>query len=269
MINETARPKLHGKRSTILIVEDNEDFRFYLKDNLALHFHIAEAANGKEGWQQVQQLQPDLVVSDIMMPVMDGLELAKKIKHDPRTAQTPVILLTARTAEEQQLEGLYTGANDYITKPFSFEILLSRIRNLLAEQKASKKPVKQITVKTADVFVESGDEKAIQHALEVVEKNMANPGFSVEDLSQEMLLSRVGLYKKLIALTGKTPIEFIRHIRMQKAKQLLVNSKMNVAEVAYEVGFNDPKYFAKTFKKEFGILPSTYANQKQADDVDF
>ena len=265
---EPVTQKLRGKRATILIVEDNEDFRFYLKDNLGMHFHIAEAANGKEGWQQVQQLQPDLVVSDIMMPVMNGLDLAKKIKHDPRIAQTPVILLTARTAEEQQLEGLDTGANDYITKPFSFEILLSRIRNLLAEQKASEKPVKQITVSTADVQFESVDEKAIQHALEVVEKNMANADFSVEDLSRELLLSRVGLYKKMIALTGKTPIEFIRDIRMKRAIQLLEGSEMNIAEVAYEVGFNDPKYFARAFKKEYGVLPSQYAQEKRNNNGD-
>jgi AraC-like DNA-binding protein len=176
--------------------------------------------------------------------------------------------LTARTAEEQQLEGLDTGANDYMTKPFSFEILLSRIRNLLAEQKASKKPVKQITVSTADVQFESVDEKAIQHALEVVEKNMANADFSVEDLSRELLLSRVGLYKKMIALTGKTPIEFIRDIRMKRAIQLLEGSEMNIAEVAYEVGFNDPKYFARAFKKEYGVLPSQYAQEKRNNNGD-
>jgi signal transduction histidine kinase/ligand-binding sensor domain-containing protein/DNA-binding response OmpR family regulator len=251
-------PKLKGKRATILIVEDNEDFRFYLKDNLGLHYHIIEAGNGREGWQMVQQFHPDLIVSDIMMPVMDGLELAKKIKHDPRTATMPVILLTARSNEEQQLEGLDTGANDYITKPFSFELLLSRIKNLLEQQRSNKKSIKQITVSTTDVTLESGDEKFIQQALSVVEKNMSDITFSVEDLSRALLLSRVGLYKKMLALTGKTPIEFIRDIRMKRATQLLVNSKMNVAEIAYEVGFNDPKYFAKAFKKQFGVLPSSY-----------
>ncbi|MES2645976.1 MAG: two-component regulator propeller domain-containing protein [Bacteroidota bacterium] len=260
-------PRLKGKRAVILIVEDNEDFRFYLKDNLGLHFHIIEASNGKEGWHQVQQLHPDLVVSDIMMPVMNGLELAKKIKHDPRTASTPVILLTARSAEEQQLEGLDTGANDYISKPFNFELLLSRIKNLLEEQRSNKKGIKQITVSTSDISIESGDEKFIQQALELVEKNMSNITFSVEDLSRELLLSRVGLYKKMVMLTGKTPIEFIRDIRMKRATQLLINSKMNVAEIAYEVGFNDPKYFAKAFKKQFGVLPSGYIGISENDSM--
>jgi DNA-binding response OmpR family regulator len=263
IIEEETLPKLKGPRSTILIVEDNEDFRFYLKDNLGLHFRIVEASNGKEGWQKAQELRPDLVVSDIMMPVMNGLELARKIKHDPRTATVPVILLTARTEEEQQLEGLDTGANDYITKPFSFEILLSRIRNLLSEQKSSKKQVKQITVNASEIVIESADEKLVQNALQLVEKNISNADYSVEDLSRELFLSRVGLYRKMVALTGKTPIEFIKDIRMARATQLLQKSKMTVSEVAYEVGFNDPKYFSKAFKKEFGVLPSEYAGNRQ------
>lgn len=254
--------KLRGKRPTILIVEDSEDFRFHLRDSLGQHFRIVEASNGRDGWQKVQEHQPDLVVSDIMMPVMDGLELAKKLKHDPRTAATPVILLTARSTEEQQLEGLDTGVNDYITKPFSPEMLLSRVRNLLAQQKANKKTTRQITVSTADVNLENPDEKAIRDALAIVEKNMSNADFSVEDMSRDMHLSRVGLYKKMVALTGKTPIEFIRDIRLARATQLLEKSEMNIAEIAYEVGFNDPKYFAKTFKKVYGVLPSSYMGKK-------
>jgi signal transduction histidine kinase/ligand-binding sensor domain-containing protein/DNA-binding response OmpR family regulator len=265
VVEREEMPKLRGPRNTVLIVEDNEDFRFYLKDNLGLHFRILEAANGKDGWQKTQEMQPDLVVSDIMMPVMNGLELARKIKHDPRTSAIPVILLTARTEEEQQLEGLDTGANDYISKPFSFEILLSRVRNLLSEQKSSKRQVKQITVNASEVTIESGDEKLVQDALKLVEKNMSNADFSVEDLSRELFLSRVGLYKKLVVLTGKTPIEFIKDIRMARATQLLQNSKMTVSEVAYEVGYDDPKYFAKAFKKEFGVLPSGYSARQTAN----
>jgi DNA-binding response OmpR family regulator/nitrogen-specific signal transduction histidine kinase len=268
MIEQDALPKLKGPRNTILIVEDNEDFRFYLKDNLGLHFRIIEASNGKEGWQKAQELRPDLVVSDIMMPVMNGLELARKIKHDPRTAAVPIILLTARTEEEQHLEGLDTGANDYITKPFSFEILLSRIRNLLSEQKSNKKEVKQITVNASEIGIESEDEKLVQQALQLVEKNMSNADYSVEDLSRELFMSRVGLYRKILALTGKTPIEFIKSIRMERATQLLQKTKMTVSEIAYEVGFNDPKYFSKAFKKEFGVLPSAYASSKQVSNAD-
>ena len=165
------------------------------------------------------------------------------------------------------MEGLDTGANDYITKPFSFELLLSRIKNLLEQQRSNKKSSKQITVTTADVAIESGDEKFVQQALSLVEKNMSDITFSVEDLSRELLLSRVGLYKKMLTLTGKSPIEFIRDIRMKRATQLLVSSNMNVAEIAYEVGFNDPKYFAKAFKKQFGVLPSGYAKSGENSNV--
>jgi signal transduction histidine kinase/ligand-binding sensor domain-containing protein/AraC-like DNA-binding protein len=266
--SETHLPKLKGKRNTVLLVEDNEDFRFYLKDNLGLHFHIVEAGNGKDGWQKALEHQPDLVVSDVMMPIMDGLELAQKLKHDPRTASIPIILLTARSAEEQQLEGLDTGANDYVTKPFSFEILLSKIKNLLQQQKLNKKPARQITVSTADVQIDNLDEKAIQLALQIVEKNMSNPDFSVEDMSREMMMSRVGLYKKMLTLTGKTPIEFIRDIRLARSLQLLEKSELTVAEIAYEVGYNDPKYFAKTFKKAFGVLPSGYLSRAKSEEKD-
>lgn len=261
---EEKNGKPSGKKITILLVEDNEDFRFYLKDNLKGHYNIIEAANGKEGWQKALQYHPGLIVSDITMPEMSGIDLCKKIKSDQRTAHTPVILLTARSAQEYQMEGYQTGANDYITKPFNFEILQSRIKNLLQEQEKLRKTYqKQVDVKTTEVIVESADDKFVKQALETVEKNIDNPDFSVEELSRSMYMSRVALYKKLFTLTGKTPIEFIRAIRLQRAAQLLEKSQMTVAEIAYEVGFNNPKYFAKYFKAEYGILPSLYSNERQ------
>ena len=254
--------KPSSKKATLLLVEDNEDFRFYLKDNLKEFYTIIEAGNGKEGWQKALQLHPDLVVSDITMPEMNGIDLCKKIKTDARTKHIPVILLTARMAEMQQVEGYQTGANDYITKPFNFEILQSRIRNLVLQQESLRKTYqKQVEVKTSEVEIGSADEKFIRQALEIVERNMDNADFSVEELSREMFMSRVGLYKKLFSITGKTPIEFIRSIRLKRAAQLLEKSQMTVAEIAYEVGFNNPKYFAKHFKAEFGMLPSVYHTQ--------
>jgi AraC-like DNA-binding protein len=185
--------------------------------------------------------------------------LCRKIKADKRTSFVPVILLTALTGEEQQLKGLETGASDYITKPFNFEILLSKIRNLLAQQETVKRTIqKQVSTAPSDIQVESPDKKFMQHALELVEKNIANPDFSVEELSRELFISRVGLYKKLLALSGKTPIEFIRSIRLKRAAQLLEKSKLTIAEIAYEVGFNDPKYFSRFFKAEYNMLPSAY-----------
>jgi len=248
-----------AKRPTVLLVEDNEDFRFYLKDNLNEFFNILEAANGKEGWQKTLGAHPDLVVSDISMPEMNGIDLCRKIKEDKRTALIPVILLTALMGEEQQLKGLETGASDYMTKPFNFEILLSKIRNLLAQQQVARKTYqKQVEASPSSPHVESTDEKFIRHALELVEKNMANPDFSVEEMSRELFISRVALYKKILSLTGKTPIEFIRNVRLKRAAQLLEKHQFTVAEIAYEVGFNNPKYFARYFKAEFGVLPSAY-----------
>ncbi|HRI19390.1 MAG TPA: two-component regulator propeller domain-containing protein, partial [Panacibacter sp.] len=255
-----------NKKPVVLIVEDNEDFRFYLKDNLTEFFTIAEAVNGKEGWQKVLSAHPDLVVSDISMPVMNGIDLCRKIKQDPRTAQIPVILLTALMGEDQQLKGLETGASDYITKPFSFEIMLSRIKNILTEQASLKKVfTKQVEVKTTEVTVESPNEKFIQQALEIVEKNLSNTAFSVEELSRELYMSRVSVYKKIFTITGKTPIEFVRSIRLKHAAQLLEKSNLTIAEIAYESGFNNPKYFTKYFKAEFNVVPSEYAAQKKKE----
>lgn len=252
------------KKQVVLLVEDNEDFLFYLKDNLREFYTILEAGNGKKGWQKVLAEHPDLVVSDISMPVMDGIELCRKIKTDIRTRHIPVILLTALAGDDKHVEGLETGASDYITKPFNFEIMLSRIRNILEGQKSLKKVLgKQVEVKTTEVAVASHDEKFVQQALDIVEKNLANPDFSVEELSRELYMSRVAVYKKIFALTGKSPIDFIRSIRLQRAAQLLEKSDLSVAEIAWEVGFNNPKYFSKFFKAEYNVVPSEYAAEKR------
>lgn len=261
---EEAAPEVYdAKKKMLLLVEDNEDFRFYLKDNLRQHFMILEATDGKEGWQKALGHHPDLIVSDISMPEMNGIELCKKLRKDQRTSHIPVILLTALAGEEQQLKGLETGANDYLTKPFNFEILLSRIRNLLAQQAIARKTFeKRIDMQPAEVSLPSPDEQFLQKVMELIEQNMSNPDFSVEELSKGVYMSRVALYKKLLALTGKTPIEFIRSVRLKRAASLLEKSNMTVAEIAYEVGFNNPKYFSKFFKMEYHVLPSQWgANQ--------
>jgi signal transduction histidine kinase/DNA-binding response OmpR family regulator len=254
------------KLPTLLLVEDNEDFRFYLKDNLKLHYQILEAKDGKEGWTTALSALPDLIVSDVMMPEMNGLELCRKIKNDSRVSHIPVILLTARTAEEQKLEGFETGADDYITKPFNFEILQSRIRNLIHQRELFQKEFrKHIDVKASDLKITSLDEKLIRNAIACVESKISDPDFSVEDLSRELGMSRVYLYKKLLALTGKSPLEFIRTIRLQHAAQMLEKGQLTVSEVAYKVGFNNPKYFTKYFKEEYHMLPSLYAGRKRTD----
>ena len=254
------------KKPAILLVEDNEDFRFYLKDNLREYFTIIEASNGKEGWQRTLGSHPDLVVSDISMPEMNGIDLCRKIRGDKRTSFVPVILLTALIGEEQQLKGLETGASDYMTKPFNFGILLSKIRNLLAQQETARKTwQKQVDASPVKVKVDSPDEKFVRQTLIIIEKNISNSDFSVEEMSRELFVSRVALYKRILALTGKTPIEFIRSIRLKRAAQLLEKSRFTVAEIAYECGFNNPKYFSRYFKAEFGMLPSTYQARKRQE----
>ena len=263
-LHEIPVPVLSSKKLTLLIIEDNEDFRFYLKDNLKAMYNIIEASNGKSGWQKALQFHPALIVSDIIMPEMDGIELCRKIKTDPRTSSIPVILLTAKTTDENRLEGYQTGASDYITKPFNFEILQSRIKNLLNQQATLRKTFeKKVEAQPADIQVISENEKFISLALEIVEKNMDNDAFSVEELSKKLFISRVGLYKKLFAITGKTPIEFIRSIRLKRAAQLLEKTNMTISEIAFEVGFNNPKYFARYFKAEYGKLPSVYQSEQQ------
>jgi signal transduction histidine kinase/ligand-binding sensor domain-containing protein/DNA-binding response OmpR family regulator len=264
----SSSPAQTAKKPTILLVEDNEDFRFYLKDNLREFFTIVEASNGREGWQRTLGSHPDLVVSDISMPEMNGIDLCRKIKSDKRTSFVPVILLTALIGEEQQLKGLETGANDYMTKPFNFGIMLSKIRNLLSQQETARKTwQKQVEANPTKIKVDSPDEKFIQQALALIEKNISNPDFSVEEMSRQLYLSRVALYKKVLALTGLTPIELIRSIRLKRAAQLLEKSRFTVAEIAYEVGFNNPKYFSRYFKDEFGMLPTAYQAAKRDENM--
>jgi signal transduction histidine kinase/DNA-binding response OmpR family regulator len=250
---------------SLLLVEDNDDFRFYLKDNLKARFTILEAKNGQDAWKLVLSRQPDLVVSDIMMPVMNGMELCRKIKEDQRVSHIPVILLTARTSEEQKLEGFESGADEYITKPFNFEILESRIKGLIAQRLKFHKTISnpQVDVKASELKITPLDTKFIENAIKCVEKNVSSPDFSVEHLGRELGISRAYLYKKIVALTGKSPLEFIRSIRLQHAAQLLERSQLTVAEIAYQVGFNNPKYFSRYFKEEFNMLPSQYANKKK------
>lgn len=259
-------PPERNKKPTILLVEDNDDFRFYLKDNLQDHFTLLEAANGKEGWQKALALHPDLIVSDVSMPEMNGLELCTKIKHDKRTSHIPIILLTALVGEEYQIKGLETGANDYLCKPFNFEMLVSKIRNLLTLQTTIKKVyTKQVDVQVADMSIQSVDEKFIAAALAYVEENLQDANLSVAELSKHLCISRVSLYKKMLLLTGKTPVDFIRSIRLKKAAQMLEKSQLSIAEISYEVGFNTPHYFTKSFKAEFGVLPSAYIKQSGKD----
>lgn len=253
-----------SKKQSVLLVEDNDDFRFYLKDNLKDNYHVIEAVNGKEGWQKALALHPDIMVSDISMPEMNGKELCRKIKNDSRTSHIPIILLTALIGEEEELKGLKIGANDYMTKPFNFEILISKIRNLLSLQATFKKTyTRQLDVQSIEPILPSTDEKFIKEIIKYISDNMLNPALSVNELSRHMGMNRNTLYKKILTITGKSPVEYIRSQRLKKASHLLEHSQMNIAEVSYEVGFNTPQYFARSFKDEFNMLPSEFVLQKR------
>jgi signal transduction histidine kinase/ligand-binding sensor domain-containing protein/DNA-binding response OmpR family regulator len=254
------------KPISILLVEDNEDFRFYLKDNLRNTYQVLEAENGNEGWQKALANHPQLIVSDISMPEMDGISLVKKLKADKRTNHIPVILLTALTGDDQQIKGLETGANDYITKPFNFEVLNAKIKSLL-ELKSTLKSAytKQIKVIGPEIAVETGDEKFLQEIVTYLENNLSNTQLSVEGLSKHIGMSRSSLYTKLLELTGETPVEYIRSFRLEKAAQLMQKSGMTISEIAYQVGFTTPNYFTKSFKGRFNMLPSEYISKMRKE----
>ncbi|MDY4603233.1 MAG: hybrid sensor histidine kinase/response regulator transcription factor, partial [Bacteroides uniformis] len=244
-----------------LIVDDNEDLVAFMKDSLSLYFRIQSASNGREAWQKIPELMPDIIVSDVMMPEMDGNELCRWVKTDKRTSDIPMILLTARQAVEDKVEGLTIGADDYVTKPFNVEILTLRMRKLIDLSK-KRKAKSLIDPEPSEIAITSLDEKLVENAIKYVEANIGRCDLSVEELSRGLGMSRVHLYKKLLQITGKTPIEFIRVIRLKRAAQMLRESQQNVSEIAYQLGFNNPKYFSKYFKDEFGVLPSVYQERE-------
>jgi DNA-binding response OmpR family regulator len=252
--------------ATVLLIEDNDDFRFYLKDNLKAYYHIVEATNGKEGWQKALSCHPQLIVSDISMPYMDGIELSKKIKADKRTTHIPVILLTAITGEQDQIIGLESGANDYLTKPFNFEILNAKIKNLLLLNRTLKDAYsRQIQVMGQEVKIESSDARLLNSIVQYIEEKLNDPELSVEELSRHVGMSRGSLYHKLLELTGLSPIEYIRSVKLDKAATLLEKSDFNVAQIAYMTGFGTPSYFSKMFKAKFKVQPSEYLNNRRRD----
>jgi len=244
----------------VLIVEDNADVRSYLRNSLRKRYRLEEAADGLAGLKAAVECLPDLVVSDIMMPAMDGVELCRKLKNDERTSHIPVILLTARASDEGKLEGLETGADDYITKPFGVKELQVRMQNLIElRARLREKYRRQCLVEPGDLSVDSIDERFLHKALEVVRSHLSDPGFDNTSFSRELCMSRMQLNRKLQALTGHSTHEFLRALRLQRAAKLLQLHWGNVTEVAFEVGFNSLSSFARAFRDQYGVSPSEYA----------
>lgn len=248
----------------ILIVEDNDELRYYLRDNLEKLYRVTEAVDGKDGWSKALSVHPQLIVSDVSMPNMDGIALIKKIKADKRTAHIPVILLTALSREEDQITGLNSGANDYLTKPFNYEILDAKIRNLLHLNISLKNTYsKQIIASPSDIEITSNDEIFLNKVMLYIEENLNNPQLSVEQLSNHVGMSRSSLYNKMLTLTGHPPVEFIRDYKLEKAAMLLVKSDMTISQISYTAGFATPHYFAKSFKEKYNVIPSQFRIAEQ------
>jgi signal transduction histidine kinase/ligand-binding sensor domain-containing protein/DNA-binding response OmpR family regulator len=254
---ESNQPNLSSK--IMLIVEDNADVRRFVAGHFKTTFKIAEAKNGEEGWEKAVEMIPDIIISDVLMPVSDGYELCKRIKNDERTSHIPVLLLTALHSKEHEIKGLTTGADDYITKPFDLSVLQVKVENLLSIRESLKqKFTGTVMLQPRNVIISSPDDRFLQKAIEVIENNISDCDLDIESFSVKVGVSRMQLYRKLHALTDMTVKEFIRHIRLKRAAQLLVQDKLNVSEVAYEVGFKDLSHFRKCFRREYGMSASEF-----------
>ncbi len=252
----------------LLVVEDNEEVRKYLQQLFIDDFEVMTAADGLEGWTQALAYLPDLIVSDIMMPGSDGLELCRKIKQHPKTAHIPVILLTARAAALYELEGLETGADDYVSKPFHPKILVAKVTGLLQNRmKLREYYHRQILLEPGEVVIPDADKQFLEKAMQIVESQIQEPDFNVQMLVQEMGMSQSVFYRRLKSITGQTVVEFIRDVRMKRAAQLLASTNIRVSDVAYQVGIEDVKYFRKMFQKLYNVPPSEYAKQFRNPEV--
>jgi signal transduction histidine kinase/ligand-binding sensor domain-containing protein/AraC-like DNA-binding protein len=250
---------------TILIVEDNADLRQYIRSSMENNYQILEAENGEEGLAKATEEIPDLIISDVMMPKMDGFEFCAKIKTDERTSHIPVILITARAATEDKIEGLETGADDYITKPFDNKELNVRVKNLIEQRnKLREKFSQMIDIKPVEIAATSTDEQFVKRLLDIFETHVAESDFSTEDFAREVGMSRSNLHRKLQALTNQPTHEFLRSLRLKRAAQLLKKSAASVTEVAYAVGFNNLSHFTKIFRQQFGQSPSEFASKNQS-----
>lgn len=271
-------------KEIMLLVEDNQELRTFLRSIFASTYRVVEAADGMEGWSKALKFLPDIIISDVMMPEKDGIEMTKELRADMTTSHIPIVLLTAKTTIESKLEGLEYGADDYITKPFSATYLKARVENLLSQRKKlqdfyrkslmevnpGKAPAESSQTENVSLETEAegeavyvpdmspNDRKFMDKLMELMEKNMDNGELIVDDLVCELAVSRSVFFKKLKTLTGLAPIEFIKEIRIKRAAQLIESGEFNMTQISYMVGINDPRYFSKCFKAKMGMTPTEY-----------
>ena len=261
-VDDFAPPSPDGK-PVVLVVEDNADLRGYIREFLEAEYAVLEAENGEEGYDQAIETVPDIVISDLMMPKRDGMDLCRALKQDVRTSHVPVILLTARAGTESKIEGLETGADDYVTKPFDSKELIARVRNLIEQRRQLRAKFSAgVLLKPGEVAVTSLDDGLLKKIMDVVEKHLGDENFGVDELAGEVCLSRRHLGRKLHALTNLAPAEFVQYMRLQRARELLEKNAGSVAEIAFQVGFRNPTYFSTCFRERFGVVPSEIRHQK-------
>jgi DNA-binding response OmpR family regulator len=257
--DEVLATKEQGRR-TILLVEDNDDMRHFIKSSLKDKFQIIEAVNGMKGLELARKFLPDAIVSDVMMSEMDGYEFCSKLKANNDTSQIPVILLTAKTSDDDFKQGFDVGADDYISKPFNIEVLEARIRNLIKLRKKLRDTYsREVFLKPTDIKIASSDEKFLTKAMKIIEKNISDPNYNIDQFSKDMAMSQSSLYRRLKSLTGESPNIFIKEIRLKRAASLLIQNEIPVSDVSGMVGFDDPSYFSKSFKQKYGVSPFNYS----------
>ena len=263
-LETTSKNENLKKEFSVLVGEDNLELRKFIVDNLKSRFYVSEAGNGKEAIECCNIDLPDIIVSDVMMPVMDGFEMCRELKSNLNFSHVPIVLLTAKTANENKVKGYNLGANGYVEKPFDFEVLLAQIESLLDHKKRIKEKFqKSIEVVPFDIVTTKVDDELLRKILAEIENSFLDRNFSVRNLAAVCGMSTSNLNKKLKALTGKTSNGFVRSVRLKKAASLLVTGRYSVTDVTYEVGFSDLKYFRQSFKEEFDMSPSEYKKRNK------
>jgi DNA-binding response OmpR family regulator len=246
----------------VLLVEDNNDLRMFLNKQLSEFYRVELAENGEEGLMKAGKLLPDLILSDVMMPKMDGIQMLDKLKNNIQTSHIPVVLLSAKFSVESQIEGLKYGADYYITKPFHNDFLLASIENLIRQRKkifeAFLDGRKIFELGPGEIVITSHDESFLKKIISIVEDRMSDPDFNIDAVAGSINMSRSTFYKKLKSLTNLAPVEFMREMRLKRAKQLLDAGENNIADIAYSVGFNNAKYFSTCLKEQYNMSPTEY-----------
>ena len=245
----------------LLLVDDNTDIRSFIKESFNGDYKVLEAQNGRHGVEMAFEHIPDIILSDILMPEVTGIQLCEQLKSDERTSHIPIVLLTAKGDSETEIQGLKIGADDYIQKPFKLKLLTNRLNNLVNSRALLRERYsKEVVLKPTDIAINSGDQRFIERVKDILDTNISDDSFSSEDFSKALGMSRMQLHRKLKALTGLTTSEFLRTERLKVATVLLKDPSLNISEIGYQVGFSSPSYFSKCFKETYGMLPSEFRN---------